>query len=341
MYIRHSISLGHGVLFSWRVLPILALWAALLTAAHVFLDWTWLQLPSMPIGVLGTAVSFYLGFKGSASYDRLWEARKIWGGIVNSSRTWGVYATTLVSALHDPDDSAEPVRDAHRTLIYRHVAWLAALRIQLLRPKPWEHRAALNDRYRAQWGTLDTSDARMEHLLAPLLSPEELSDVMSKRNRATQLVRLQGEHLQRLYAQRRIEDFRHMQLVGMLEEFYTLQGKCERIKNFPLPRQYASANRWFAAIFVMMLPLALLGAFHYPGMPSWFIWGTVPVTVLIGWVFYVWDLVLEYSETPFEGLINDIPMNALSRTIEIDLREILGESDLPAPIQAFDDAVLL
>ena len=118
------------------------------TRLHTELHLEWLRIPSMPVGVLGTAVSFYMGFKGSAAYDRMWEARKIWGGIVNSSRTWGTMVTTFVTNLHRETPGEAPPTDIHRELLYRHVAWLAALRIQLRRPKPWEHRKDRNDRFR-------------------------------------------------------------------------------------------------------------------------------------------------------------------------------------------------
>ena len=177
--------------------------------------------------------------------------------------------------------------------------------------------------------------------LEPFVSDDELTALMAQKNRATQLVRRQGEQLTALFAEGRVDDFRHMKLVGILEELYTLQGKCERIKNFPLPRQYATANHWFVKIFIFLLPLAMIGNFQIDGVPEVFVWASVPASVLVGWVFYLWDRVLDYSENPFEGLMNDIPMDALSRTIEIDLRDMLGETDLPAPIQAIDGRVLL
>ena len=93
MYAKHSFGLLPAIAWSLPVLPWTAAWASAVTAAHVHGGAEWLALPALPVTVLGTAVSFYLGFKGNAAYDRLWEARKIWGGIVNSSRTWGVFVT--------------------------------------------------------------------------------------------------------------------------------------------------------------------------------------------------------------------------------------------------------
>ncbi|MFT5583488.1 MAG: putative membrane chloride channel (bestrophin family) [Cognaticolwellia sp.] len=96
---------------------------------------------------------------------------------------------------------------------------------------------------------------------------------MTRKNRATQILHNQAKQLKELYASQHIEDFRHIELMGLIEEFYTLQGKCERIKNFPLPRQYASLNHWFAQIFVALLPFGLLGAFAATDLPPEFALG--------------------------------------------------------------------
>ena len=182
---------------------------------------------------------------------------------------------------------------------------------------------------------------RIRKRLSPYIDEDELNAIMAQKNRATQLVRKQGERLKELYAEQRIEDFRHMELVNLLEELYTLQGKCERIKNYPLPRQYATANHWFVKIFLLLLPFALIGAFHGDELPEAYVWMTVPSSIIVGWVFWVWDVVVDYSENPFEGLINDIPIDSLSRTIEIDLRQMLGEEDVPPSLEPFNGEVMM
>lgn len=341
MYTRRRFPFPLILRWTWRVFPAVALWAVVVTAAHIHGGLEWLRVPSLVISVLGTAVSFYLGFKGSSAYGRLWEARKIWGGIVNESRTWGIDVTTMVSDLHRDASGDQPLSEVHRDLIYRHIAWLEALRTVLRRRKPWEHNRGFNDTVREVYGTLDTSDERLRERIAPFVPAEELDHIMAAKSPTTRLLHRQAERLQELYAQRRIEDFRHMQMAGILRTLFTLQGKCERIKNFPLPRQYASANHWFVIIFIVLLPLGLLGAAHGSSLPEAFAWVTVPATIVLGWVFYVWDRVLDFSENPFEGLVNDIPMDSLSRTIEIDLRQMLGETDLPDPVPAAADHVQL
>jgi putative membrane protein len=123
-----------------------------------------------------------------------------------------------------------------------------------------------------------------------------------------------------------------MEMQSQLTELYSLQGKCERIKNFPLPRQYTSLSIYFVYIFIFILPMGLLSAFTTPNMPDYMVWAVVPFTALLGWIFWMMEGAGDYTENPFEALAFDIPMTSLTRTIEIDLREILGETDLPEAI---------
>ena len=103
------------------------------------LGWKWLHLPWLPLGVLGTAVAFIVSFKNNASYDRLWEARKIWGGIVNSSRSWTIMVKDFITNSHSKKQlSDEELQEIKKELVHRHVAWLTALRYQMRKEKPWE-----------------------------------------------------------------------------------------------------------------------------------------------------------------------------------------------------------
>ena len=100
----------------------------------------WLQLPWTPLALIGTAVAFLIGFQNNAAYGRAWEARKIWGGIVNDSRSWGMMVDSFVTNLFANEKvSDEEIYSIKKRLIYRHIAWLYAHRSQLLLPTPWEH----------------------------------------------------------------------------------------------------------------------------------------------------------------------------------------------------------
>jgi putative membrane protein len=281
-------------------------WAGLIAALYSW-GWTWLRLPALPVTVLGTAVAFYLGFKGNAAYDRMWEARKIWGGIVNSSRTWGIHVTGMVTD-HQVEDATglAPLDDVHRELVYRHVAWLNALRTQLRRIKSWEHDHELNRASRRRWGTYDMGPETLSARISGLVPDDERAWLLERKNQATQLLNKQSLRLRELHvhAEGRIDSFRYMELAGLLEEFFTLQGKCERIKNFPLPRQYATVNHWFVKAFILAVPLAVVGAFDDLGSSSW-VWLAVPTSMILSWVFFIWDRVVDFTENPFEGLINE------------------------------------
>jgi putative membrane protein len=106
---------------------------------YEILDYKWLHLPWLPIALIGTAVAFVVGFQNNAAYGRIWEARKIWGGIVNTSRSWGIlvndYITNDFAELKASDEEISSIK---KTLIYRHIAWMTALRYAMRTKKSWE-----------------------------------------------------------------------------------------------------------------------------------------------------------------------------------------------------------
>jgi putative membrane protein len=296
------------------------------------LDWQWLAIPWQPIALIGIAVSFYLGFKNNASYDRMWEARKIWGGIVNASRTFTVMTRDFVTNEHAKKQlSSTEIREIHKSIVYRHVAWVKALTYQLRQPKPWEHSAPIEEELRKEGGVHHAEDHFVK--LKPYLTPEEYEYVMTKGNKASHLLSLQSKELLKLKLNGQIEDFRHMELEKMIGEFFALQGKSERIKNFPFPRQYATVNFLFVWIFLILLPFGMLNVFNdeINHLSSGLL--VYPFTLLVSWVFILMELIGDYSENPFEGLYNDVPISTMARDIEIDIRQMLDETDLPKPLE--------
>ena len=292
-------------------------------------DFKWLVIPWQPISVIGIAVAFYLGFKNNSSYERLWEARKIWGGIVNSSRTFTVMSRDFIgnhfSSIKLPEDSLLSI---HKTVVHCHVAWLHALTYQLREKRPWEHNDKKSEQMRKAAG-IHPDDAHFEKL-KEYLSETDYNYMMSKGNKASHLLSIQSSYFKALREKNLIDDFRHMELANMIKEFYTLQGQSERIKNFPFPRQYATVNLFFVWIFIILLPFGMLNIVSGMSNPL-FIWLTIPLSVLVSWVFIMMELIGDYSENPFEGLYNDVPITSLARSIEIDIRQMLEETDLPEP----------
>lgn len=298
---------------------------------------TFLTLPWLPLSLIGIAVAFFLGFKTNSSYDRQWEARKIYGAIVNSSRSWGMQVIGFITdQFQDIPTSTEEIKKIKRELIFRHVAWMTALRHQLRQLKTWEHDTEY-DKNARKWLNLQEYENTLEDELKPYLAPEELEYILSKKNRATHLLNQQSKRLTELRAAHLIDDFRHISMEDMLVDFFTQQGKCERIKNYPFPRQYATVNYLYIWIFILLVPFGLLDVFKNFSVSyenPYLVWLTVPFTILISWIFYTMERIGDYSENPFEGLHNDIPITALSRTIEIDLLEMIDEENIPAPVKA-------
>src|SRR5690606_20681473 len=119
-----------------------------------------------------------------------------------------------------------------------------ALRFQLRQPRSWEHMGMKHNKEYKKYFTVAEEVTNLEDELSKYLSEEDLSYVLSKKNRATQLINLQSKDLKQLIGEGYIEDFRHMELENMLKAFFDDQGKSERIKNFPYPRQFATLNEY-------------------------------------------------------------------------------------------------
>ena len=137
---------------------------------------------------------------------------------------------------------------------------------------------------------------------------------------------------------------------NLLQELYTLQGKSERIKNFPYPRQFASLNFYFVWIFLLLIPFGIMHEFHQIGtklatdyffIGKHFVWLSIPFSIVVSWVFHTMELIGDTSENPFEGLFNDVPITALTRAIEIDMLEMLDEENVPDPLKPMTEFNIL
>ncbi|MER3328507.1 MAG: bestrophin family ion channel, partial [Candidatus Kapaibacterium sp.] len=281
-----------------------------------------LGLPWQPIGVIGIAVAFYLGFKNNSSYDRTWEARKIWGGIVNNSRSIGTQICSFVKG-YDSDH-------IKKELIYRHIAWLTALRYQLRLSRTWEHKEErIQNRYSEN--VCENYTASLNSELSKYISQSEIKELEGKSNLATQILKTQSVRFQELRDNETYEDFRHMELQNLITNLYEEQGKAERIKNFPFPRQYASTALWLTFVFCALVPLGLVDIFNYT--LGWVFWLSPIMSALIIWIFFLMEKIGDYSENPFEGTYNDVPITSIARGIEIDMREMINDTDIPKPTE--------
>ncbi|MEZ4857761.1 MAG: bestrophin family ion channel [Flavobacteriaceae bacterium] len=278
------------------------------------------SIPWSPISIIGIAVAFYLGFKNNSSYDRTWEARKIWGSIVNNSRSFGAATVAFVEG--------ENKNAIQKELLYRHIAWLTVLRHQLRLSRPWEH---INERAKGYKNPAVTEgdNRKVDEELLKYIPEEEANQLKTKSNRATQILKTQSERLQQLRNENVFEDFRHMEFHHLIVAFYEDQGKSERIKNFPFPRQYASTALWMTVVFSIFVPFGLLNVFK--DINSWMFWLCPFLSGLIIWIFFLMEKIGDYSENPFEGTYNDVPITSIAKGIEIDLREMINDADIPEP----------
>ena len=338
MYVQKNFGFRNVMKFAGHHLIWMTGWVALVVFAYEYFDMHWLKIPWLPISVIGTAVAFYIGFKNNQAYDRLWEARKIWGAIVNDSRAWGSAIMSFLSdQFTDENITEEDLGNIKKDLIYRHIAWLYTLRSQLLIPTSWEHlqQGGYVGRYAKQrqktFGVGLFDDEHTHDTLVKFLQNDDFNKLIEHQNTATQIINKQHLELAKLRKRGIIDDFRHIDLQNILKSFYDHQGKSERIKKFPLPRQYGSMSSIFVGIFIFLLPFGMVSEFSKLGEVG--TWISIPFTVLVSWVYLVMELVGDYSENPFEGMGNDIPMLSLCRTIEIDLFEMMGETDIPPAIQ--------
>ncbi len=322
--------LWHILKWGRKYIILFIIYNTLIVAFYQVLGYKWLAIPWQPISLIGVAVAFYLGFKNNSSYERLWEARKIWGAIVNASRTFTILSRDFISntfTLQEVDSNI--LTEQRIKIVKRHIAWLYALTYQLREMRPWEHQSKKDNTFRKEIGVSFNENFLAE--LGQYVSSEDLSYLNKKGNKASHLISLQSKAFKKLREKGIIDDFRHMRLSELLEEFYALQGKSERIKNFPFPRQYGGATYFFVALFLVILPFGMLNVFGNSAA-EYMIWLSIPITVATSWFFWTMEMIGDYSENPFEGLYNDVPITSLARSIEIDILQMLEETDLPEPI---------
>ncbi len=262
------------------------------------------HLSTIPFSLIGLALSIFLGFRNNACYDRWWEARKLWGKLINTTRTLARQTVTLVGPSDGAD--AEAVTALHRQQIHRTVAYVHALRVHLRRQSVF----------------ID---------LQPFLPGEEMTAVRESRNPPITLLR----HLAEGYREGFDKGWVHPMHLRVLEETVTLltdiQGGCERIKNTPVPLSYTALTHRIVGVYCAALPFGLIGELG----------NMTPLVVgIVAFAFLGLDAVGTQIEDPFEEDPNDLPLSAISRMLENDLREVLGETDLRPDLGPVDGILL-
>lgn len=335
MHIGKSYKLSEFLIWTKRNIYLLMLLGIVPVVLYKIAGLTWLAIPWTVVALLGTATAFIVGFKNAQSYSRALDAQQTWIVIANNSKTWGTISRDY---LNNNAKSTE--------LIYRHFAWLTALRYQMRESRIWETtNKAHNVKYKRYY-RVEEKENSMENELVKYLSADELKFVLATHNPATQILSLQGKAVKELYAANEMPINFFLELEKTIAVFFDLQGKSERIKDFPYPRQYSTINRFFIHLFCLLLPFGMLKEFDKLNenvggvMHGHMVWLVIPFSVIISWMYTSLEQVGESSENPFEGGANDVPISQISRGIEIDLREMLGEKDLPACLQEKNNIIL-
>ncbi len=334
MYVRRKIRPNVVFRFGWKNVILSTLWATLVVVTYDFLeDFKYhIGIPFLPLSTIGIAVAFYVGFKNNQAYDRFWEGRKIWGGIVNYSRTWANQVLSYLDCSRTlPIEEIEVIQ---KRLIHRHLAYINALRIQLRATTIFDRK---NLTFVPSFKL--TNDRDCKDSIEDNISKEEFDRIMSRVNPATHINMLQGEDLAMLRKNDSITDFQHINLMDTLKEFYNLQGMAERIKATPFPRQFAYFSSLFVWIFILLLPFGMVEEFNNI-QDGDIVYLTIPFSALVSWVFYSMESIGDNSEDPFENYINDVPMSAICNTIERDLLQMLNEEPIPDKAQPIDDILM-
>lgn len=336
MYVRRDIRPSLILWFCWRELVFFIVLSFIVYWLYSQMHYQWVAVPFLPVGTIGTAVAFYIGFKNNSSYERLWEGRKVWGSITNLSR----YFAMTVAAMEVDRSAGAEVTAMKERLIKRQIHWCNLLRLQLRQNADYwnDARVPAEVGLMARYGLLSGPGQDLSTYLKDDLSPDDSAILSGKTNPAAYLQKIQISDINRMHQQGQLSDLVAEQLLTTISDLIADQGACERLKSFPFPRQYAYFSNVFVWIFFLLLPFSLVG--ELPKAGATLDWMVVPFSTLISWIFLTMEQVGDTSEDPFAMGLNDVPLTAICRNIEIELLEMLGQTDLPERIQPKCDVLL-
>lgn len=251
------------------------------------------NIPDIPLGIpafLGTSISVIISFKLSQSYDRWWEARKIWGAIVNDSRTLVLQLQSFLVKGSDNDI---------KKIGLRHIGWCFSLAQSL----------------RGQTGL-----ENMERYL----SPEDIAAISTHRNKALAILQLNAHHIAELRRGDKMDIRSHIHISNTLSNFSNAMGMAERIKNTVFPVTYRLFLRSFIYVFVITLSVSLAETIDY---------FSILVLLMVSCSFFLLEKSATLLQDPFSNKPTDTPITSISTTIEINIKELLNEMDIPEPVR--------
>jgi putative membrane protein len=288
----------------WKSLAFTTLLAIGVTLTGGSLGSHKLSLSAIPFTLMGLPLAIFLGFRNNAAYDRYWEGRKQWGELVLRSRSLARQCLGLVGvdAPFVADDAPKDPGDPRARMLRRAVAYAHALRHHLRKSAP---------------------DAEV----APWLALAEWERVRTLPNLPYALMLEMGADLGRCLRERRIDPNLAASVDATLTAMTGVAAACERIRGTPIPFSYTLLLHRTAYLYCILLPFGLVGA----------IGDLTPlVTAIVAYTFFGLDALGDEIEEPFGASDHDLPLAAICRTIEIDVRVALGERDLPPPLLPVD-----
>lgn len=281
-------------------LAVTVLLAIAVTAVHGTLFNLKITLTPIPFSLIGLALAIFLGFRNSAAYDRYWEGRKLWGLLVLMTRSLTRQILTFVSPEEqgrlDPPWERSDIRVC---MVYRLIAFTHALRHHLR-----------------------GSGAVAE--LQAYLAGEEWNALCQASNKPDFLIQRMAFDLRRCLAEQRIREYLLARVDVNLTSLASVLAGCERIRNTPLPFSYTLLLHRTAYLYCFLLPFGLVDSIGFM---------TPFVVGIVSYTFFGLDALGDEIAEPFGTLANSLPLAAISRAVERDLREALGETDLPALLQ--------
>jgi len=268
-------------------LTLLTVYSAAVYLAHTYYNFSAISIPLAIPGVLGTIISLLLAFRSNQAYDRWWEARTIWGSIVNDSRSFARQVLTFV----DNTYADEEKRIISERMIKRQMAWCYSLSQQLR-----------------------GEDARQS--LKQFISEEERKALKIMDNVPLGLLEQHGNDLRLLARMGWINEYQQVALDETLNRFSNEMGACERIKSTVFPVTYSVYTHFVVLLFVSVLPFGLIEHF---GMLQ------IPLVVAMSASFFLIEKMAIHLQDPFECKPTDTPTTTISRKIETDLRQLLKD----------------
>lgn len=306
MLLKPDLRLSRVIRITWKV----DLWMiALCTGAYLLETYVVrasFHIPNNIPALLGTTLAFFIGFNNNQAYSRWWEARTIWGALVNDSRSWTRSVLAYSQDQNVAKTSQPHPNDLVLRLIHRHLSFLYALKKSL------------------------RNTAEPDYQI--YLEQPDLNILTRYTNIPAALLDLQGQDVQTLRETGQVDGFAFLALNELLVRFSDSMGKCERIKNTLFPVTYLYFTRVFIWLMIFILTIDIA---EEAG-----IW-SIALGWLIGFVFHVTHLNGLSLMNPFDGNPACVPLDSIVRTVEINVLQTLNSSKIPNPIEAVDGEYIL